>query len=780
MMKKLLTFVLAFSIALFAAPGFPIQATAAGLGDEEAFTQDFMQAAGISEEGTVYIQTVALLGDTFYAYLDNLSVYTWKPGESVPALLCKLPEPPQRAFLSYEGISSEDRDKLFNTVSYIAAGDGALWGFNVFSGKAGQITNEGIAWLNVKLDISLLNPNAAAYPRRVAYSFVQDGGLFLFVSLDDGWGAAVREYELLRYDLSTGSYSLFDTQGAQGICPYTPGSLLMLRAVKGNTYCLSVMNLSTGDISDLPYSLSGFQQSSALGGLAYDASSGSIYITTQSQVFASQSDASFKAVAFVPASGITAESPAWILPDGRYAVCYGGIYVRQAQEQLAKKTLRIKAGSYNRAIYDDFVKENPDILVAEINELATADDISQSVRTGIVDADIYQINLDHAYMALVRKGYVADMSASEIIGKDVLGMYPSIQRLIMDEQNHPAAYPVALRLVQTYVNKGFWSLAFGDNPLPVTYDEFMDAMLIWEREYADDYPDIGFVMNFDHAYWVRLLIEAYVQQCDQTGSLPDLNDPVLIRVLKKLEQVCAVRKSDNRSTSFVSMDEWGDRSQIFNVQYDEALLYDEKRASLALSSYFLYDINPNDVTPCPLAFQEGKPQNTRASMQVWVIHPTSPNIDAALRFVEYAARIKNNPRVYYALHPDISEPYEDPKFDTYIKDMKRKQAELQEALLSAEGTDRRDLEDVLKYVEDWLNNRENQRWLISSDMIAKYRLVAPSIRFYEDSLYLGASGNLVQQQMQKLCERYAGGQMDLNLFIDEMNKMIKMVSLESE
>jgi hypothetical protein len=279
---------------------------------------------------------------------------------------------------------------------------------------------------------------------------------------------------------------------------------------------------------------------------------------------------------------------------------------------------------------------------------------------------------------------------------------------------------------------------------------------------------------------VKQVIQAYVQQYEQAGKVLDLNDPALINILGKLEKVCSARKSNNRSTSFVSMDEWGEKSQIFNMEMTSDFLGNAQRASLSLRSDFLYDINPNDTMPCSLAFQEGEAVKTRALAQVWVINPISHNRDAALRFVEYAARVKNNPYVSYAVHPDMNEPYEDPKFEVYVKDMRKKQTELQEALLTAEGTDRLDLEDVLNYVENWLDNQENQRWMISSESIAKYRDTASSLDFFENSLYLGASGNPVQVQMEKVIARYAGGQLSLNLLIDELNKMMKMVSIENE
>lgn len=747
-------------------------------GDTEAFTQAFMQAAGISEARSIRVQSLALLDETFFVYLNNMTVYAWKPGDQMPSLHCSLPQPPPEASISFKGLDAQALEKLNNTVSYIAAGDGALWGLNVFSGKVGKISKEGIAWQDTKLDVSRLNPEDDATPRRVTQAFVQEGMLYLLIALDESY-ADFNEYELLRYELSSGACTPLDAEGLQGVALYQRGFLLILRLNPQKAYALSVLNLSTGSLKDLDRSLPSLVSNTAFGGLAYDTNSDCIYLTAQNQVFVNRSDAPFKAAAFVPALNMTGETSAWVLPDGRYALGFEGIYVRRAQEELTQTTLRIKAGYVNLNILNDFVKENPDILITEMNETAKADDLSQDVTSGLSDTDIYQINLDYAFGALVQKGYCTDMSGSKIISADVDLMYPFVQKLITDSQNHPVAYPVDMWLSQISVNHGYWTLIFGDMPLPATFDELMDAMLLWETDYADEYPEIDFLMNFDHAYWVNEIIKAYVQQYEQPSQRIDVSDPLLKNVLHKLENVCRIRKSKNRSVTFVSMDDWGERCEIFSILNEMPLLSYEQHISPRQLSDYIYGVDPSQFSPSPLVFQISETPNTRATLGVWVINPLSKNKEAALRFIEYAARVKNNPRVYYALHPDINEPYENPKFQRLINDMTNRQSQLLEALEGLQGNDRLGLNDMLQYVEGWLENQENERWLISPQAITHYRLTAPGIRFYENSLYLGASGNSVQEQIKSLCRRYADEQLNLDLFISELNQMMNMISLES-
>ncbi|MEG1678226.1 MAG: hypothetical protein RR379_11185, partial [Clostridia bacterium] len=110
-------------IILFCSLPTVSKANGAELDDGEAFTRSFMQNTGLSDHGTLYIHMLDWSKATCYAYLDNLSVYTWIPGSTNAIELCRLPEPPQRAFLSFDSMNSDEWDQVKKTVSYIVAGN---------------------------------------------------------------------------------------------------------------------------------------------------------------------------------------------------------------------------------------------------------------------------------------------------------------------------------------------------------------------------------------------------------------------------------------------------------------------------------------------------------------------------------------------------------------------------------------------------------------------------------------------------------------------------------
>lgn len=52
----------------------------------DIFTQSYMISSGLVDEGAAYIQHVDWSGDTCYAYLGDMSVYTYQPDEGLDIL----------------------------------------------------------------------------------------------------------------------------------------------------------------------------------------------------------------------------------------------------------------------------------------------------------------------------------------------------------------------------------------------------------------------------------------------------------------------------------------------------------------------------------------------------------------------------------------------------------------------------------------------------------------------------------------------------------------------
>ncbi|NLO85528.1 MAG: hypothetical protein GX096_08885 [Clostridiales bacterium] len=737
----------------------------------EVFTQTQLSTS-------LYTQQMVMLGDTLYAYLDNETVWSWRPSDPAPNMYCQLPKLPEATGTVYHNLEDDEKARWDETVSFIATGDDTLWGINSYSGKIGKITEEGIAWDEVQLDMSPLMPQGNAWPLRVANAFVINNTLYAYIAMDNA-DYPKNNYEMLAFDLASGSYKYIDIQNAQGICSYHADSILMLQPTADNVWMIQTMDLSTETISDSPFQP--FQSSSdqSIGGMAYDAASDRLFFTAESQVWGGAAGEAYASVAFLPVHELVGEAIAFALGDGRYALFSACLYVRDVQSAAETNPTLYAQGCTDQTIYESFTSENPNIPVEFLSGLLSPDEIVQLLVTGDQAADLYAVFADHTFSAIVQKGYAADLSSSAILTSDIGDMYPNIQHAITDEAGHPVAYPFQLLLGHWQVNEALWHYIYGDTPIPATYDQFLDAMLLWESSYADEYPEVDFSMNFDHAYWARTLVNAYAQQYGQPNVRLEINTDLLRGVLEKLQQVRDIRDTSGRSVHFA--DDYMPKADLFiTAGYNNVLLEPVESQEQEDQSLDEIMLEGQYIDMPSLVFTEGEASCVLGKMLVWFVNPYSQNKEVAIRYLEHAARMNNNERTYYATHPNHNDPLAYKSYEQSAQELKTRQDELTESLKDATALQRSTLEETLIEVENSLANLEKRRWDISENAIAHYRSFAPSISFFEDNQYITPDGSLMLQQLEDLYERYAYGTINLDGFLRELDEKMYVLYLEGQ
>lgn len=443
-------------------------------------------------------------------------------------------------------------------------------------------------------------------------------------------------------------------------------------------------------------------------------------------------------------------------------------------------TLHIQ-GCMDQTIYESFAGEHPNSSVEFSYQILSPDEIVQSLVIGDQTADLYAAFADHTFTAIVNKGYVAELNSSTILSTDIQAMYPNIQRAITNQSGNPVAYPYQLLLGHWQVNEALWQTVFGGVALPQTYGQFMDAMVLWESLYADEFPEINFSGNFDHAYWVRKIVNAYAQQYGQSNSPLTLNSPDLRSVLVKLEQARDIRKQHGRNIHFLGNGEFIPKTDIFiTAGYNNVLLDPIEPSSQA-------SINTEDLAQDgmyidmpALVFTDGEQPQISGKMLVWFVNPFSQHKELAIQYLEHAARMKNNPRTYYATHPDANTPLINDGYEQSVEEMEKRRDELKKSLSNAEGIERPDMMELLTEVETWLSNQEKNKWMISENAIAQYRSFAPSISFYENNPYITPDGSMMLKQPESLYQRYANGLTSLDGFLKELDEKMCILYLEGK
>ena len=755
-------------------------------GNLDVFDDAFMKEHGLVDANgaRLYIQDMDWDGDTCYAYLTDMGVYTYTPGGK-PEKLCTLPPAPENFYARVDGLTDEDLELLHNTVTYISVWDGTLYGYNVYSGRWGAIDGEGVHWRDSRLNFSCLFHEDSFFPDRIANSFMTDDALYVLADTQDEYGDLV--YALFSFDLSDGTSKRYDHEGLLGgICRGEKGELLLLAYFPDyEEFGTLLFQMDSGEFCTVgPYFDFPIEED-FVGGFAYNEKTDTMYVAANDLIYASKNAEEYTPFAPLDTSGMMPDIRAWALSDGRYAILFDGIHIRERDDQEFAQ-LNLSTYLFYPSTRQFFKDMYPNV---KLNEQDTMDQqtIIDYLLTGDDTIDVYSMPLNYAFNLIKEKGLAVSMSGSEVIEADVARMDEQVQSALRDAQGNIVAYPAGDRveLANYGIHEGYWRMAFGDRPLPTTFEEVLDAWIEWEEnDLIEEYPMLGFEISegFSYENWVRRFITIYIRQHDADGE-PNLGAPELRTVLEKLARLAEVRQQHGRGISGESdgdralSSETGDTAFIFNPSSQVAMEGDDHWVTMGN----VYDQYPGDVTWLPLTFEKDAKQYTDASMYVYFINPHSWHKEEALQFIECMTNPRAIPRVYYAVHPDMNEPLENEDYEEVKAWYERQCEEYRAGIKTAKEQDKdtSELERQLSNYENWLASDEG-RWEISQKTIDAYRqMVAEKpLNLHMTSPYLYAMTIGESSFVNTLCGQYAQGGMPLDLFLQKLSSRLNMITLE--
>lgn len=787
-MKRMMTLLLAMMMAVLSC-GF---ALAEESGSIDMFDAAYMEEYGLCDSSGIrlYFNDVDWDGTTCYAYLTDRAVYTCQPGEE-PQKLCTLPDLPEN-FHEYEGeLSNEQIAQLYETVTYITAYQGTLYGYNVYSGGWGVIDEGGIHWKDNQLNFSCLFHVERFYPDLVLRSFMMDGMLatLVYVQDDDGYFYCAVE----TFDLASGESRQYPIEGLCGACRGAQGELICLLTDEDYmNYSLCRINVFTGETSDIdiPVNIETTAMDS-LGGLAYSEADNALFVCANGRVYRSLNGGDFEAYALVQTTAMTSNARGWVLSDSRYVTLCDGLHIRTESQETANEL--VFAG-YGTAMWA-YEEKHPEIIQIR-RESINGDKLIEALMRQDDTVDIYVVEADYTFENIKKQGYAASLSSSALIKNDVSQMYEEIQSVICDENGNVVAYPAGMSFWINKINLGYWHMLWPDRPEPTTFDELLDAWIDWEENLADEYPGVTFnVSGFDYEYFVKAMIQAYARQ-HEDGEFLDLDTPELRSVLEKLKKIRDIRVSNGRGyhgESDPGLSEAGESGYGFiywlttaDAMRDSTYTYDNPT-----SDDYLYGVLKAELTVMPLTFEKDAQQHTEGGMSVYFINPYARHKADAMQFLEELVQDMTlgtfmGDRTYYAIHPNENDPLEDPEYEENrvfragLRDQYKKAME--EA--QAKGEDAEELEAQYKFYDDWLSNDEG-RWLVHEKEIRAYRdmLNQSPLSFSSKSPYIGTNYNGVSDTvavLESACERYAEDSITLDAFLQEVTSKVKMIYMENQ
>lgn len=737
-----------------------------------------------------YAEDVVRVGETFYARGQD-KVYRWQQGMADPELFCELPKYPDAYWETYEQAEPEVQQKLAQVVTNMAGGDGKLWAFNIYAGRIGEITDQGVQWSDVELDMTDMSsaegPEKRMRQRMVSHFFVSNGVLHFLRDnySDDSW---TDNRVLMRFDMATGAQTQLPTQYAQVICSYKPGQLLTFGVIYDEksgepVAAMTALDLASGQETKLPYEMP--TDTYNLGGLAYNEATDTIYYTHEKQIWKSTGGEPFTSVAYLTLGYMNQYAPAWVLSDGMYATGAGGLYIRNVDPQYkATRVLRIH-GTWEDLAYTRFTSEYPDIpVLLEYNYYGNAEDIAKDITSGNNQTDIFVLHVSQGLRDLIDKGFTADLSDSAVLAQSVASMYPQAQSALCDAEGRPMAYPRSVSFGPWTVNTQLWE-EFDMGPMPTTYAQFFDYMLRWQDEFAEDNPDISFLdSSYDGAGLTEVALHSYILQYEEPGKPIDFNSPVLKQVLEQIGKLELKEYDYDNMTDeeWQELDELRSRPAIFTMYSKLGMFYDSNRTRYISSDpkRAAYSETDADQHLLPMVFEEGQTPIMRASMEVLIINPASANIDLAKQYIEFFAQNGMDNYTRYTLSPELNEPVERKDFAQEIKSMQEWHDQSVEQLKTAPESDKRDIQDSIDYVERWLAEQDKNKWELSAGAIAGYRELAPYMNFVENSAFFKQSSGGAMDMLREMLTRYDDGQLSLDAFLRELDSKMRMIVLEGQ
>lgn len=194
-----------------------------------------------------------VLNDTLYSFSRYANrILCWKPGETSMRDYAPLPQSPAESReMQYREMDAGTQAQMEQTVTHVIAGNDKLWAINQFSGKFGELTEQGPRYRDYSLDLSGLH-EISEKDSYVNYNgFVIGGNLYLFTRYSENSFYAT-------YDLRTGERHNTPLKYDGWASPYNAGKAFYVVDIRsgsssgGYAEKLYELDLATGQLEESP------------------------------------------------------------------------------------------------------------------------------------------------------------------------------------------------------------------------------------------------------------------------------------------------------------------------------------------------------------------------------------------------------------------------------------------------------------------------------------------------------------------------------------------------
>ena len=570
------------------------------------------------------------------------------------------------------------------------------------------------------------------------------------VCLDPAAGSA----ELLEMDDST-----------QGIFSYKEGKLLAVINEYTDSMIMHINALdpATGDMEEL-FALGEMTGSIYPNPIGYDAQSDAFYYEANGELMRVVG-ADVEAAASVAACPTSYPNCMAVAADGNLLLSdYETLWKVNTNPEERPEARLIVQYNYNSAMEAArvaFQQAHPEV---EVVLAQSPGDVVQSMMTQVTTPDIYTLSVSSPeYSAVFGRGYMAELTGSEILSDFAAAVYPAIQEMI---QKDGEVYGLPLEAYGfgdlSYSPEAFERLGLTEEDVPANWMEFFD-LLGRLPDYLENDPDVTVFETYlavdDLRYMLfSSLMDAYMLYISQPENEFSFDTPLFRELMAAFEAV---------DFEALGVSEEGSGDYVYNAESTMFYTYG--------SSFSPY-VTGNGPKMLYLGLDEGMQPLVSTDVTVAFVNPFSQNRDLAIEYLEYASE-QVDAIMRITMMPGENEPVLNPYFEETLESYDEQIASLETQLLSAEEVDKQALEATLEEMQGYRDDFEkNNRYNASEESIAAYREVAG---YMVVSTYLGMDSETSNEYYEQR-NQYIDGAITLDEFIRNIDQKLQMIVLEGQ
>ncbi len=706
---------------------------------------------------TEELLSVASIGDKLYLTGRN-GLYMVQKGDNIP-----------RQIKGIDGIGYEDSIHYAEDAIEIlfCIGD-TLYGLNrgygiVYEIQIDNDTGRAVEYLRLDWTDMVKNAGKMTYPMTWESVYCMDKQLYVIAyDIDDDMDYLHPSLRI--YDLTGGEVKTAEIDNVHHILGKKENELVVMlynreeemNAVYGEPVLprICMWDPLTEDIFEL------FQIDSPRAyGLLYHENRDTVYYVDNAKLYMHSLDGETRQAAYLSAAFITGVNACWL--DDLY-VCanLNMVDIRSVDpEKLPTTSINIYHSYADTPENVAFMKEHPDIPLrfsTEYYEDSTS--LVQAFISGASNADVFFIDAtDVDLPAMMKKGYCLDLTQYPQIANEVSNMYGFVQDAVTFEE-HIYALPMSVSGSGWGIFSDIWDTLGLDIEQPQTLLDICELVNTWAERYSDEYPDyvvIEDVENYSREL-TQTVFEMYMDYYSYQGIPITLDTELFRKVMNAVNSIT-------------------EELDVTTPTEDEMFELWEKTALLCRRNDILTPTK-NDYSLLLLTLDDEMPFVIHADMTVAFINPRSRNIDSAVEYLTFCA--KNMSAVEkIKLFPDYNVPVEDSYYLNQVEIWEKEKSEILDGVEDDDDEHKMKAKERLAVLEASLMDKEDNRYVVSKEMIDTYRELAQYVMFFNQG-EIRKNANRSDTVLGSLLVQYIDGVMDLERLISEGDQKLTMIREE--